>query len=145
MANFSDMNEQDFEALTDKKVNVVIEGTTVEGTVLAASDIGIVFKPKGASKGSIVPAAKLGDIEEVVAGPKKLRGRTIPQVHDGKYREHLIERHGYKITEIQAMSEDEAKAFHQSIDHSDLGHKHRELTPAELAIAEASTDEPDED
>lgn len=127
----------DLEKYNEKKVVLTIGGEKTEGKVMAASAIGIVFKAKGSSATKLIEAKDIEDIAEVVAGPKKLKSRVIPQVHDAKNREHLIERHGYKVSEIEKLSEEDAKAFHDSLDHSDLGHSHRPLTEAELAIREA--------
>ena len=117
------------------------DGTEHEGRIDAGSAIGIVLRPKG-SRGSLLIEAK--DIESITVeakGKPRLRRKVLPTPLPGRNREHLIERHGYAVSEIEAMDEASAKAFHDSLDHSDLGHSHREPTEAEKAISEAEDDE----
>lgn len=135
----------DYSEFTDKKVTIQLtDNTKVEGTVEAGSTVGVVFKEKGSRGTKLIEAAQIAAIEPVAEAPKKLKQRTLPIVTEGKVREHLIERHGFKVSEIEALSEDAAKSFHDGIDHSDLGHKHRAKTEAELAIEQAEADAADE-
>ena len=133
----------DYSELKGKKVNLTTSEGTFEGTVEAGSPIGIVFRAKGKQGGELVEAKDILNIAEAVAGPKKLRQRTLPRVAEGKFREHLVDRHGYQISQIAELSEEEAEQFHSTLDHTDLGHKHKELSPVEEAIAAASDDDED--
>lgn len=131
----------DYSSFTDKKVTLQLtDNTTLEGTVEAASPVGIVFKEKGSRNGKLIEAAQIAAIEEQAEPAKKLKARVLPIVLEGKHREHLIERHGFKVSEIEPLTEDAAKEFHDGLDHSDLGHKHRAKTEAELAIEQAAAD-----
>lgn len=135
MVNYSDF--------VDKKVTIETDSVPEprEGTVTAGSDVGIVFRPKGLVRQELIEIKNIRLIEEIIAGPKPLRPRTTGRVNKGKHREHLVDRHGYKISEISHLSEDQAREFHDGIDHSDLGHRHKEKTEIELKIEEASVDE----
>lgn len=135
----------DFSEFTDKKVTLQLtDNSTVEGTVEAGSAVGVVFKEKGQRGTKLIEASQIAAIELVAEAPKKLKQRTLPIVTEGKVREHLIERHGYAVSEIEKLSEDDAKTFHDGLDHSDLGHKHRAKTEAELAIEQAEADAADD-
>lgn len=131
----------DYTALKGKKVTVTTGGEAVEGLLEEASEIGIVFKPKNSSRSLLIESKDIESIVETSAGPKKLKARVLPQVGEGKYRLHLIERHGYPLADIEAMTEEAAEAFHNGLDHSVLGHTHREPSAAEAAIAEAEAAE----
>lgn len=112
------------------------EKKTIEGTVTAASAAGIVFKEKGKRGQILVEAADIANIEIVDTG-SRLKQRSLRPVADGKMRDHLVDRHGYKVSDIEAFSEEAAVALHDSIDHDDLGHRHRKARAVEAAIAEA--------
>jgi hypothetical protein len=131
----------DYSGYTDKKVKLQLtDGTVLEGTIEAGSTVGVVLKEKGQRSTKLIEAKDIQSLGEVEAAPKKLKARTLPLVTEGKVREHLIERHGLKVSEIDALTEEQAKAFHDTVDHSDLGHKHRAKTEAELAIEQAAAD-----
>ncbi len=129
--------ETDLKALEGKKVVVTTGGEELEGTVETGSPLGIVLKPKNSSRSLLIEAKDIDTIVEANSGPKKLKPRSLPSVSKGKFREHLLERHGYPLADIQAMTEDAAETFHGTIEHGPLGHFHREVTPVEDAIAEA--------
>lgn len=117
----------------------------VEGTLEAANEFGIMLKPKGQVKAEIINAS---DVEEIRLAPEKaktIRAKTLKLIEEGQAKSHLLERHGYTLTQVNAMSEAEAFAIHLGIDHkaSDLGHLHadKSATPAAEAVAAAESDE----
>jgi len=128
----------DYSGYKGKKVTVTLkDGEVIEGTVEEGSIIGVVIKAKNSSRSALIEADKIASVDEPVAGEKKLKARSLAQVNDGKNRLHLIERHGYAIADVEKMTEDEAKTFHEGLDHSGLGHFHREESPVEAEIAKA--------
>lgn len=131
----------DFSALVNERVVVTTtDGETIEGLLEAASDLGVVVKPKHSAKSTLLEADEVSSIEKAEASAKKLKPRSLPQVNEGKYRLHLIDRHGYTIEQIEAMSEEKAQEFHESINHEGLGHFHREA-PAFEETVEASDED----
>lgn len=137
------MTNTDYEALKGKKVDIELtDGTVYErATLLAGSDIGVVFKPRGSSTSEIAESHKIASITTPKVGPKVLRSRRLPAASLPKVREHLALHHGYKLSEINAMTDEAALAFHETLDHEDLGHVHREPTEAEKALAEMQAQE----
>lgn len=113
----------------------------IEGTVLAANELGVLIKPKGKTQAVLV---ELGDIEGDIAHanekPKNLNQRTMKVITYGGARQHLVTSHGYKLSEIKPMSEGEAFDFHASLDHSDLGHVHSDAKPAADESGEKTSD-----
>ena len=111
----------------------------VEGTVEAANVHGVMLKPKGQVKPEIL---NLDEIEEIRFAPEKaknIKAKVLKPIEHGQARGHLLERHGLTLKEVNALSEEEALEFHESIDHvaKDLGHVHgsKEETPAAEAVA----------
>jgi hypothetical protein len=106
----------------------------LEGTLVAANPLGIMFTPKGQTKAEIIES---GDIEEVRLAPdkaKKLTARKLQPVELGKARAHLLERHGLKLADVNKLTEEDALEYHDQLDHValDLGHIHvAEQTQAE--------------
>lgn len=138
----------DLTQYVDKKVTLVRNlakpndnGETAEeldGTVAAVAGDAIMFKPKGKTNALLV---ELGDIESIDFAKEKaktLSRKTLKMVTYGQARTHLLERHGYTLTEINSMSEADALRLHNGIDHeaADLGHVHKDK-----AEDEGGTDE----
>lgn len=115
----------------------------IEGTVITANPLGVLIKPKGKTQGILVEADKIeGEIRFVETKAKKLTKRWLKDLEYGNARQHLISAHGYKVSEIDKMTEQAAFDFHKTLDHSDLGHQHGEK-PA--AAADDSAGEGSED
>lgn len=127
----------DYESLSGKRVNLTTEGEVLEGRVEAGSPIGVVFKKKGSSRADLVLAEDIEAIEEIKAASNKLRQSSLARVAEGRMRRHLVDRHGYRIVDIEPLAEFQAVEMHDQIDHSELGHKHRALSAAEAAVAKA--------
>ena len=134
------MSKIDIPALAEKEVRLKVvndEGREVEieGTIEAASAAGVVLRQKRARRSEVYAAHQILDAEVLVVG-KRLKRRQLAPLEEGEARQHLIDRHGYKMEDIEQLSEEEALEFHAGIDHAPLGHSHRAPTPAEAAIAE---------
>lgn len=133
----------DYGTLVSKKVTIVKnlkeandKGETseeIEGTVQAVNAMGILIKPKGKVNFDLV---ETGDIEEVFLTPegdKKFTRSKLKDVEDGKMRRHLLDRHGVTLKWANEATEEEAVAYHNTLDHEklDLGHVHGKVEKAE--------------
>lgn len=137
-----------FEQYEGKKVILTVsaeDGSAVEleGTAETANAIGFILKPKGKTKLDIIEAEKVLEVRLAPETPKTIGAKTLKPVRLGQARSHLLERHGYKLKDINAMTEQAAFDFHEGLDHKalDLGHVHAAATPAEEAVAEAESSE----
>lgn len=129
--------------LVDKKVDIkTADGTFYEkATLRAASAVGVVFKPRGSAQTDVLLPADIVSIVEPEVGPKLVRARRLARPLQHKVREHLALHHGYKLSDINAMDDETALRFHDGLDHSELGHVHRELTEAELELQRLQAEE----
>lgn len=110
-----------------KNVNITLTGEYAalsgEGKVEAAGPFGVSFKPKG--KGSVI--VEPGDISaiETAAVIKKITKKSLLPATLDNIRQHLVDRHGYEVEAIEAMTPEQALAWHNSdLDHAKLGHDH---------------------
>lgn len=126
----------DLSEYTGKNVTVVrnlkeadADGNTtveVECKVQVGNEQGLLVKPKGKVQFDLIPA---GEIEEVFLTPdkaKKLTASKIKHPQIGGIRRHLLDRHGVNLEWANGVTEEQAKEYHDSIDHvkNDLGHVH---------------------
>lgn len=107
------------------------DGTTsqVEGVVEAASAIGVAFKKKGQSQLVMHEADAIETFEVLPEKPKVLKQKNLKPIPTDQVRAHLADRHGINLTWLNSVSNEEAEAYHNSIDHvtgesGPLGHKH---------------------
>lgn len=136
----------DYSEFVNKKAILVrteegkTEAVEVEGTIQAASELGVLIKPKGRTKLELVPASEIEDVRHVIEKPKALTARVLKIVEFGGARNHLLERHGYTLKAINELNEQEALDAHDKINHidADLGHTHEDKR--DPAAAETSTD-----
>jgi hypothetical protein len=98
----------------------------IEGTALAANTMGVLLKPKGTTQAILIEIGNIEEINLAPEKPKKLVVRWLKDVEYGNARQHLVSSHGYQISKVEAMAEDAALEFHNTLDHSDLAHRHGE-------------------
>lgn len=120
-----------------------------EGTVIAASPIAILVKPRGAMLAELIQAESIIELD-VLANPNaKLILRRLRILKPHEVRQHLIDRHGMNFEVVESMNDIEAFEYHNSIDHSGLGHMHedKKQTARAKSIAEQAIEaiEDDED
>lgn len=137
---------RDLSVFADKKVTLVYRDDedkeqTKEGTVQAASAIGLVFKEKGKSDVDIVRAEQVVNIE---AAPEKEPNVQIKKLQPvtKNYRQHLADRHGYAPDDLNKLTEEQGKEIHDGIDHSKLAHRHEVPKAQQDAQAGAADDAP---
>lgn len=141
----------DFEQYVGKKVTLTRnlaeandDGQTaeeLEGTVEAFAGSVLLFKPKGKTTADMI---EVGDVESIDYAPdkaKKISRKKLKPVTYGQARNHLAERHGFTLKQVNEMTEKQAFEAHNGIDHEgqDLAHVHVEKDKAENK--ESSTDE----
>jgi hypothetical protein len=105
-----------------------------EGKVEAASIKGVAFKPKGKGTVIVLPS----DVEAIEAAPlvKKITRKSMLPVSFENVRQHLVDRHGYKVGDIETMTPEGALEFHATLEHTELGHDHKK-EPAQVEQAAA--------
>jgi hypothetical protein len=120
-----------------KNVNIKLTGEYAnlsgEGRVEAAGPFGVAFKPKG--KGSVI--VEPTDIEsiETAAVVKKITRKSLLPASLENVRQHLVDRHGYAVADIEKYSPEQALEWHNSLDHAPLGHDHEKKADAEAKAA----------
>ena len=108
-----------------------------EGTVEAAHGGMAMFKYKGKTSATLLELADIEAIDYAPERAKKLARKTLKVVEFGQARNHLLERHGYTLTQVNGLTEQEADDQHLAIDHeaSDLGHVHGDKPKPQAAAA----------
>jgi hypothetical protein len=96
----------------------------IEGTVVAANELGLLLKPKGRTQAELIEADKIEMVSYVPEKPKTIKAKSLKVVTHGDARTHLIERHGVTLSWANQATEESALKYHASLDHSDLGHNH---------------------
>ena len=114
----------------------------VEGKVEAASAAGVAFKEKGKRDVELVEPKSIEEIALAPVKPKNLAQKKLKPVAEQNARQHLLDRHGYDRSVVNGMTDEQAFAEHEDIDHADLGHKHVE--PSEDDEADETGDDGDE-
>lgn len=125
----------------DKDGNTTVE---VEGHVQVVNALGLLIKPKGKVQFELI---EKDEIEDVFVAPEKdkaLKVSKIKPVKEGLVRRHLLDRHGLNLGWVNSVTEEEAKTYHNSLDHVelDLGHVH--VDKDESAGDESDDDTDDE-
>ena len=110
----------------------------VEGTIQAANARGGLLKPKGKSSYELIEMKEIEDVRLVETSVKPIKRKKLKPVEIGGARNHLAERHGYSLSEVNEMTEEDALTEHESIDHeaSDIGHVHVEKSDEQTAATD---------
>lgn len=130
------------EQYTGKKIIVIKKSedgsaVEVEGTAQVANEQGILIKPKGKTTLELVVAGDIEDVRYVADKPKALTAKVLKLVEFGGARNHLLERHGYTLEQVNGMDEQAAFDAHNEIDHEgdNLGHVHGDKNKTERVEA----------
>jgi hypothetical protein len=120
-------------------LTVEVDGSNaeLEGTALAANEMGVLLRPKGKVSSDLYEAAKIESIRLAPVNSSELKASELKIVKVGSTRKHLLDRHGYTLAQVNTVAELDAYEAHSELDHSGLGHTHVESTetPAEAAVA----------
>lgn len=110
----------------DKRVELLTKGSEepVVGTVVSAMDKAIAFKEKGKSNLVLIEAKDIAAIHIAAEAESEMKPRRLNLVELSSVKRHLVDRHGYALADINAMSPEQALEFHDGIDHSPLSHYH---------------------
>lgn len=118
----------------------------IEGKAEAANALGILIKPKGRTQVELVEVDKIESVELAPESEKKLSAKSLAILDLGKGRQHLLDRHGLTLEEVNQLNEEQAFDYHGELDHVELalGHKHEEKKAAEerAEATEAAAAEP---
>lgn len=103
----------------------------VVGKVENANAIGFVFKPAGSSKSRLYQVDHIETIQMAPEAEPVLKARRLDPANLKNVKRHLVDRHGYTLTDINEMTPERALEFHDSMDHTeqDLSHFHAEAKP----------------
>lgn len=98
----------------------------IEGKAEAANALGIMLKPKGKTGLELYEADQILAVNYAPEKERELKAKMLKPVEHGNAKQHLVDRHGYKLAEINKMEETSAFEFHNGLDHKelDLGHYH---------------------
>jgi hypothetical protein len=109
----------------------------IEGTAQNANDLGILLKPKGKTNLELIEAADIEDVRYAPEPDKKLTAKSLKDVEYGQAKQHLLDRHGLTLTDINSLTEQAALDYHSGLDHKalDLGHVHGAKASEERAAA----------
>lgn len=115
----------------------------VEGQVQAANEMGVLLKPKGQVQFKLIPLEEIEEISLQEAKTSKLKASKLALVKLGKARSHLLERHGVTLKWANETTEEQAFAYHASLDHEelDLGHVHVDKDKKDNEAADESASE----
>lgn len=113
------------------------EAEEIEGTVEATNPMGVLIKPKGKSQLTLIEIDEIEQISFVETKPKELVAKVLKPVEFGQARNHLLERHGITLAQVNDLTEVEAFEIHAKLDHADanLGHVHEDKSETPLAAA----------
>lgn len=138
---------RDFTDFTGKKVIITRNlaepneaGDTaveLEGKAESANSLGILFKAKGKTGLELIEASEIEDVRLAPETDKKLTAKTLKVTELGSAKQHLLDRHGLTLTDINGLDEGAAHTYHAELDHKslDLGHVHGAKPAEERAAA----------
>jgi hypothetical protein len=133
--------------LTRNLAEAAPDGSTaeeLEGTVEAFAGSTLLFKPKGKTTADMIEVGTLEKIDYAPDKAKKISRKKLKPVTYGQARNHLAERHGFTLKQVNGLTEKQAFEAHNGIDHEgqDLAHIH---VDKDAEAASASTDDADDE
>lgn len=122
-----------------KKVEIKLDGKEDEliGLVVSANDKMLGFRPKGRSNLDLILAHEIEDIRVAPDAEVEMRARRLNLVSIDTVKRHLVDRHGYALADINAMTPEDSLEFHSSLDHTPLSHYHADPPSAAESADEA--------
>lgn len=97
---------------------------TVVGSADVANEMCLLLRKKGGSSTTLIEKSQITSISlhEPKVAPVRRKVLNVPTLNTA--RGHLADRHGYKASEADLMTDELAFHRHAEIDHSDLSHSH---------------------
>jgi hypothetical protein len=99
---------------------------TTEGKADVANPTGLLLKPKGKSGLVLLSLDKIVSISYAPEKAKKISVKKVKIIGYGGVRQHLADRHGYTVADLENVAEESALQLHNDLDHEAEGvaHKH---------------------
>jgi len=98
----------------------------IEGLVELVNGPAMLVKPKGSTMSKLVELSNIkpGSLEIIPEQPREIKAKAHLGTVVSNVRVHLTERHGMRLSVVNAMSDIEAYEMHAELSHEDLGHYH---------------------
>jgi len=100
------------------------ENQTYEGKAEVANGTGMLLKAKGRSGLHLLALDQIVNVEFAPEKPKKIAVKTVKKVKFGNVRQHLADRHGYTVADLDEVTEENALDAHTNLDHAAEGLAH---------------------
>lgn len=100
---------------------------TTEGKADVANATGLLLKPKGKSGLLLLSLSQIDEISYAPQKEKKITVKKVKVIGFGGARQHLADRHGYSVSDLDSVSEERALEIHNDIDHEANGVAHRHV------------------
>lgn len=97
---------------------------SLEGKAEVANESGLLLKVKGRSGLQLIALDRVEALEFAPETPKKIATKTVKVIGYGKVRQHLADRHGWTVSDLEEVSEEDALNTHQGLDHKVEGIAH---------------------
>lgn len=125
----------DFKAYEGKKIkfsytppkNAADEvARTIEGTIDMATPTALLIKERGSAMLKLIELSGIDTetLEFIIEPPRELKQKTVDPVTVSSARNHMLDKHGWKLDAINGTSDEDAFKIHSAIDHANLGHTH---------------------
>lgn len=97
------------------KVNAIVEGqptlVEIDGQLKAVHERGIMIRPKGRIQPEMATMDDLEEIQLYDEKPKPIQQKRMAHVMFGSIRQHLADRHGWALEELNGADFTEARAY----------------------------------
>jgi hypothetical protein len=114
----------------------------IEVTIDAIANNMVLLRRKGKSQIEMLMADVITSFETVESAAKngtaKIKQRALLPLDAAKARRHLLDYHSVSLSWINENSPETALEYHETLDHSDLGHNHEKVEKEEAAEEEAA-------
>lgn len=109
----------------------------LEGTAQSANELGILLKPKGKTSVKLIEASQIERVQFAPEEAKALKAKPLQPVKYGNARQHLADRHGVPLADVNQLSEESALSYHEDVEHDQtvISHFHQEKKADEAAPA----------
>lgn len=111
------------------------EESMSEGSVVAASNSGLLVKPRGASLAELIASTEIVDLNILRDPNSKIILRRLRLVKVGEVRQHLADRHGLTLDFLDEYDDLQFLQYHITLDHSNLSHIHEDKKAGKLVQA----------
>jgi hypothetical protein len=110
----------------EKKVLLTLEGSdeAVAATIVTGSPVKTIYKLKGKSNVVMIDTSTIKAIELAPEADADMKARRLNEVALDNVKRHLVDRHAYSLSQVNAMTPEDAFEFHAELDHDDLSHYH---------------------